>query len=225
MASTSIDFTTYTEYVINLSAHAGSSIYMAFVRNEAPADGWYLYVDDIEVELIPPQPTLTLSYSSLSFFPITLGNTATSDAFTVGTNSGAAALAIDSVKITNSDYTATMTATTRSDTIAAGGDVDMDLSWTPSTFGLTSADVIITIMPPPARIRLSYRAKRVTNTQILTTKHFQRVGETLIMILPAIMKRRIILREKVGIFIRHTVPAMVVIMLGHILMSMVLMTG
>ena len=40
MASTSIGFTTYARYALDLSAHAGSSVYVAFVRNEAPADGW-----------------------------------------------------------------------------------------------------------------------------------------------------------------------------------------
>ncbi|MDP7453426.1 MAG: choice-of-anchor J domain-containing protein, partial [Arenicellales bacterium] len=50
MASTPINFTTYAEYEIDLSSYAGSSVYIAFVRTEAPADGWNLYLDDVSVD-------------------------------------------------------------------------------------------------------------------------------------------------------------------------------
>jgi hypothetical protein len=52
MASTPVNYVTYTEYEIDLSAYSGSC-YIAFARNAAPADGWYLYVDDVTVEDIP----------------------------------------------------------------------------------------------------------------------------------------------------------------------------
>jgi len=44
--------TTYTEYVINLSAYSGL-VYIAFAREDAPADGWYIAIDDVTVEDLP----------------------------------------------------------------------------------------------------------------------------------------------------------------------------
>lgn len=48
MASTLINFTSYQQYIIDLSAYTGD-VYIAFVRRLAPADGWRLYIDDVEV--------------------------------------------------------------------------------------------------------------------------------------------------------------------------------
>ncbi|TSA27759.1 hypothetical protein D4R71_01675 [bacterium] len=59
MASTLIDFTTYTEYTLSLDAYHSSTVYIAFVRNQAPADGYYLYIDDVTVEEIPSCPAPT----------------------------------------------------------------------------------------------------------------------------------------------------------------------
>ncbi|UMY65730.1 MULTISPECIES: GEVED domain-containing protein [unclassified Flavobacterium] len=53
MASTPVASTTYQLMTVDLSAYAGSSIYIAFVRNAAPADGWVLYLDDVLVEDLP----------------------------------------------------------------------------------------------------------------------------------------------------------------------------
>lgn len=44
--------TTYTEYVVDLSAYSGL-VYIAFARESAPADGWYISIDDVTVEDIP----------------------------------------------------------------------------------------------------------------------------------------------------------------------------
>ncbi|HLV23191.1 MAG TPA: choice-of-anchor J domain-containing protein, partial [Moheibacter sp.] len=44
--------TTYTEYTIDLSSYSGL-VYIAFTRVDSPADGWYLYIDDVTVEDIP----------------------------------------------------------------------------------------------------------------------------------------------------------------------------
>ena len=57
MASTPVTSTTYTEYTVDLTAYANQSIYIAFVRDAAPADGWYLYLDDVLVESTPPTIT------------------------------------------------------------------------------------------------------------------------------------------------------------------------
>ncbi|MDD3465104.1 MAG: choice-of-anchor J domain-containing protein [Candidatus Cloacimonetes bacterium] len=52
MPSTVIDFTSYAEYTVDLSAYTGFH-YIAFARRNAPADGWRLYVDDVTIENIP----------------------------------------------------------------------------------------------------------------------------------------------------------------------------
>lgn len=44
--------TTYTEYIIDLTPYTGL-VYIAFARENAPADGWYIAVDDVTVENIP----------------------------------------------------------------------------------------------------------------------------------------------------------------------------
>ncbi|MBI4648069.1 MAG: choice-of-anchor J domain-containing protein [Bacteroidia bacterium] len=58
MASTPINFINYTEYILNLNLYSGPC-YLAFVRNQAPADGWRLYLDYVVVEDLPscPEPT------------------------------------------------------------------------------------------------------------------------------------------------------------------------
>ena len=44
--------TTYTEYIVDLTPYTGL-VYIAFARENAPADGWYIAVDDVTVENIP----------------------------------------------------------------------------------------------------------------------------------------------------------------------------
>lgn len=73
MASTVINFTTYAQYSVNLSAYSGTC-YIAFARRNAPADGWYLYLDDITIEDIqqisPEQVTINFPANGL----VTLNN-------------------------------------------------------------------------------------------------------------------------------------------------------
>lgn len=47
--------TTYTEYIVDLSAYSGL-VYIAFAREDAPADGWYVSIDDVTVEDAPTAP-------------------------------------------------------------------------------------------------------------------------------------------------------------------------
>ncbi len=54
LASTPVGSTTYSQLTADLSAFAGQTIYLAFVRDAEPADGWVLYVDDVVVENTPP---------------------------------------------------------------------------------------------------------------------------------------------------------------------------
>lgn len=128
--------TTHTQQLIDLTGYTGTK-YLAF--RMVDLDGYSVYIDDVEVELIPPTPTLSLSYSSLTFSPVTIGSTASASAFTVGTNTGAGDLVISSVTSSNSDFSATPVATT----ISGNGSVQMNLSWTPTTFGMKSSNIII----------------------------------------------------------------------------------
>jgi hypothetical protein len=50
---------TYTEYVIDLTDYVDTPIYIAFAREDEPADGWYLLIDDVTVEDIPGCPDQT----------------------------------------------------------------------------------------------------------------------------------------------------------------------
>jgi len=63
MASTPVNFTTYTEFTVDLRAYSGTC-YISFTRKDPPADGWRLYVDNISIEDIPaviPPSDLTVS--------------------------------------------------------------------------------------------------------------------------------------------------------------------
>jgi len=128
---------TYAEQSIDLTGYTGTH-YLAF--RMVDANGYSVYIDDIEVELIPPQPALTLDYSSVSFTPVEIGETASSSSFAVGSNDGAADLVISGVTSSNSDFTVTL----NSDTVSSGGDVSLDLSWTPTGMGMSASDIILT---------------------------------------------------------------------------------
>jgi subtilisin-like proprotein convertase family protein len=52
MPSTPVNTTTYVEYTLNLSAYSGT-VYISFTRKNTPADGWYLYLDDVLLRDIP----------------------------------------------------------------------------------------------------------------------------------------------------------------------------
>lgn len=55
MPSTVVNYTSYQEKIIDLSAFSGD-VNIAFARNQAPADGWRLYIDYVVVEELPNCP-------------------------------------------------------------------------------------------------------------------------------------------------------------------------
>jgi len=131
------DYTWYAR-TIDLTAYDGqASVKIAFHYTGNWASEWH--IDDVVVDEVPATPSLDLSYSSLSFVPVEIGETSTSSAFTVGSNAGAGDLVISSITSSNSDYTVSAT----SDTVTGSGDVQVDLSWSPSSFGMTASDIII----------------------------------------------------------------------------------
>ncbi|MCK9349583.1 MAG: choice-of-anchor J domain-containing protein, partial [Sphaerochaeta sp.] len=105
MASTPVNYVTYTEYEIDLSAYSGSC-YIAFARNAAPADGWNLYVDDVRVEDIPTTAifNLTPDVASWDFGPVPVNNAAIKT-FSIS-NTGAADLTFSSISVNGTYFSA-----------------------------------------------------------------------------------------------------------------------
>ena len=59
---------TYVQYTVDLSSYSGN-VYLAFAREDSPADGWYLYVDEVKVENIPPALASSGSTTAFSTCP------------------------------------------------------------------------------------------------------------------------------------------------------------
>ncbi len=57
LPSTPVNTLTYVEYVVDLTAFVNQNIFIAFVRENDPQDGWVLYMDDVLVENIPTSIT------------------------------------------------------------------------------------------------------------------------------------------------------------------------
>jgi hypothetical protein len=55
--------TTYTEYSVNLSSYSGN-VYIAFAREDAPADGWYVYIDEVKIVTLPTSAPTCATYVS-----------------------------------------------------------------------------------------------------------------------------------------------------------------
>lgn len=98
MPSSPINFITYTEYVLDLSAYSGTC-FIAFARRANPNDGWRLFIDNVSVENIPHVGGLALSPD-----PLTCGSTyiGVAKRTTVSmTNIGVLPLEISSISLAN----------------------------------------------------------------------------------------------------------------------------
>ena len=102
-----------------------------------------VYVDQVSFVEVPPTPELLLTYSSIGYMPQTIGRSTGNTRFNVGINSGSAALVVDSVSTENNDFTISLSAEIVNNTIDPGGNVDLDMLWTPSSFGLKKTNAII----------------------------------------------------------------------------------
>jgi hypothetical protein len=74
--------TTYTEYTVSLESYTGN-VYVAFAREDAPANGWYISIDDVTIELIPACAAPTAQPTSLVLTPT---NTTVSGSFTLSSS-------------------------------------------------------------------------------------------------------------------------------------------
>jgi len=104
--------TTYTEYIVDLSAYSGL-VYIAFAREDAPADGWYVSIDDVTVEDAPTAPPVCATNVVATPHP-TCGNYANSitwdvtsgaDGYyvTIGTTTGGSDIA-NAVSVSGTSY-------------------------------------------------------------------------------------------------------------------------
>lgn len=142
MASTPVNYVTYTEYEIDLSAYSGSC-YIAFARNAAPADGWYLYVDDVTVEDIPAGPVFSISPTSKDFGLVELGTTAT-QVFTIS-NTGVGVLELGDIEITEgaAQYSISVPVTPESMNLATGETATFTVAYAPTAVETNDGSILI----------------------------------------------------------------------------------
>ena len=105
--------------------------------------GYYAYLDDIEVRPIPPQPTVDLDANSFKMIPQLVGETVTTQV-TIGSNIGGGALVVSSITSSNAEFVVALTTMATGDTVVANGDIDLDVTWGPTAFGMKSSTVIVT---------------------------------------------------------------------------------
>lgn len=133
-----VNFTTYAEYTVDLSAYSGTH-YIAFARKEAPADGWRLYIDDVTIENIPVSPILTLSPTSWDFGQ-TVINTAPTKQFSI-TNTGAGTLEIGSIGISGDYFSLTTNPAPAS--LTTGQSATFTVQYAPTAVGTHEGTVTI----------------------------------------------------------------------------------
>ncbi|SVB73101.1 uncharacterized protein METZ01_LOCUS225955, partial [marine metagenome] len=97
----------------------------------------YMNIDEVIITEIQAQPSFDLFVSSTSLYPAELGDTVNTN-FTIGTNAGYGDLVISSITSSDADFSVSI-----GDTVVFGGNIDLDLTWTPSSFGMNKADIII----------------------------------------------------------------------------------
>jgi len=105
MASTPVTSTTYTEYTVNLGAYSGTC-YISFTRRNAPADGYYLHLDDVLIRDVPTAPIFTITPPELTWdFGTGVVNTPITKQYTIqNTGAGTGALTINSVIASGTYY-------------------------------------------------------------------------------------------------------------------------
>ena len=160
VAYSSDDGVTWTKAYSDTTENYGSGFYgWIYVSVEVPVGGTYLFkfvgrsngqsvfsdvfVDEISFVEVPPTPELFLTHSTIVFMPQVIGYSTTSTAFSVGLNSGSATLVVDSVVTDNEDFSATLTTLSTGSSVVPGGNVDLDLVWSPTSFGLTKTNAVV----------------------------------------------------------------------------------
>jgi len=154
------DGASWTKAHSDTTENYGSGLFgWIYVSVEVPLGGTYLfklvgqangqsvfsdiYVDEISFVEVPPTPELFLTNSNVVFMPQAIGYSTTNTALTVGLNSGSAILVVENVITDNEDFSANLTTMSSSSSVMPGGSVDLDLVWSPSTFGHSKTSAVI----------------------------------------------------------------------------------
>jgi hypothetical protein len=141
--TTATTVTPWTQIVTDLSSYAGNAqFYLRFTGTSV----WGTsnpHIDNVLIEETPQTPVLSQTATSINAGALAIGESY-SDTVTIGSNSGAVDLAISSVASDDSAFVVSAV----DDTVAAGGDVDLAVSWTPDAAGSSSATVVITSNAP-----------------------------------------------------------------------------
>jgi len=130
MPTTVVNYLTYTEYSVNLSAYSGT-VYLSFARKNAPADGWYLYIDDVTIRDIPAAPIFGVSPTSWDFGQVELNVPATK-IFTI-TNTGGGTLDLTSVDVTAGNAYYTISVAPADLSLGAGESTPFTVRYLPTT--------------------------------------------------------------------------------------------
>ena len=110
---------------------------LIYVRSDEESVSTYMNIDEVIITEIQAQPSFDLFVSSTSLYPAEIGDTVNTN-FTIGTNAGYGDLVISSITSSDADFSVSI-----DDTVVFGGNIDLDLTWTPSSFGMNKADIII----------------------------------------------------------------------------------
>jgi len=143
MASTPVNTTSYVEHTVDLSSYTGT-IYISFTRKNSPADGWYLYLDDILIRDIPASPIISITPSSKDYGTVILGYSSSQE-FTI-TNTGAGTLVIDpAISITGTDANQFILTDTNSYPINLTNNQSayVNVAFTPTSEGAKTASLTI----------------------------------------------------------------------------------
>lgn len=135
MSTTAVNFTTYAEYTVDLSAYSGFH-YIAFARKNAPADGWYLYIDDVLIENIPQTAVFQIDPDLTEPWPfglVPVGGSA-EKMFRI-TNIGGGTLTINSITSDNDPPFSVVEIPTVDHSLSANEYTDFKIVFTPQTTG------------------------------------------------------------------------------------------
>ncbi|MBO66660.1 MAG: hypothetical protein CL509_10370, partial [Actinobacteria bacterium] len=130
----------WTENVARLTAYSGT-YHVGFRVDDA--NGWYAYLDEVEVLPVPPQPTVELDANSFKMIPIHIGDSVTTQ-LSIGENSGGGNLVVSSITSSNAEFVVALTTMATGDTVVPNGDIDLDVTWEPTAFGMKKSTVIVT---------------------------------------------------------------------------------
>lgn len=156
MPTTAVNYTTFTQYTVNLSAFSGRC-FVSFTRKDAPADGWYLYLDDVLIEDIPSAPIFSYTPNTIDFGSVMNGIETGPRSVTI-TNTGAGTLNLAASDVSLTGTNASQFSYVSSNlpaALTAGQSVDIPIYVTGTTEGPISATLTFTYNAVTYNVALS----------------------------------------------------------------------